>query len=41
MRLITEDDWDFTWRDVTGEVNAAIIFKHENDALAFKLKFGL
>lgn len=42
-KCIIEDDCEFFWNTTIDEdgVNAAIEFKNENDALAFRLKFGI
>ncbi len=41
QNLILEEDYDFVWQNLTGDVNAIVVFKNDNDALAFRLKFGL
>ena len=41
LNLILEDDWEFVWQDLHGDVNAIVKFENDNDALAFRLKFGI
>ena len=41
QRLILEDDWSFEWKDINADVNGILKFRYEDDALAFKLTFGL
>ena len=38
LRLILEDDWEFEWPTTE---RAILRFRYEEDALAFRLAFGL